>query len=103
MTIYIFVLTMALQAFPPWQGADAPPDTLLDGTLVRRRALLVSGPNQAAVVLLEENQRLSMPGDGQWKGDLYRVEIDGDRRVTQVRIPKIRVARDILTAFTGQR
>lgn len=92
---YLLILTLHIGLIAPLRmPEDARMDTLWDGTPVVIRAEVVSGPNRAAVELLEANH-LKMPGDERWEGALYLVDIEG-RRLTPVKLRRITTAHDTL-------
>lgn len=94
MIVFLLVLTLRAGFFSSAGMVGTTQDTLLDGSLAHRQVLVVSGPRQAAVQVLDAN-RFMVPGNTLWTGELYRVDVEG-RVLRQVQLPRITAASDTL-------
>lgn len=95
MTAYLLLMTLNVGAFLPLplpEGAIL--DTLVNGEQALRLVKSISGPNEAAVILLEANGDLPLVSDS-WQGELFRINLE-TKTLRPVRLPKIRAASDTL-------
>jgi hypothetical protein len=96
MSIYVLILLMKVTMLPLHTPQGVSVDTLVTGEVVYTRSMLVSGPRQAAVEVLQANP-WHVPGNEKWEGRLFRVDLEPDRRVWAMRVPVIRSASDTLS------
>ena len=105
MIFYLLVMTLHTNS-PAWPvrvpyglrlEEIAPADSYRVAGSAWQAAGPVGGPNEAAVMVMAANQMLVDVQDA-WEGRLYRIDLEGEARLTTANIPRIQTASDTLEA-----